>query len=84
MNVRPLIAVLAAAVLFGVSTPLAKLLLGEIPPVALAGLLYSGAFLGLGVYRGAAGCARRWSRSQRSAGEAPLDKRDLPGSPGLS
>jgi drug/metabolite transporter (DMT)-like permease len=78
MNVRPLVAVLASAVLFGASTPLAKLLLGGIPPVALAGLLYAGAFLGLAVYRGAAGCARRRSRSQGSAGEAPLEKRDLP------
>ena len=78
MNVRPLVAVLASAVLFGASTPLAKLLLGGIPPVALAGLLYAGAFLGLAVYRGMAGCARRWSRSLGSAGEAPLEKRDLP------
>jgi len=78
MNVRPLVAILVSAVLFGASMPLAKLLLGGIPPVALAGLLYAGAFLGLAVYRGAAGCARRWSRSQGSAGEAPLEKRDLP------
>ena len=78
MNVRPLVAVLASAVLFGASMPLAKLLLGGIPPVALAGLLYAGAFLGLAVYRGAAGFARRRSRSQGSAGEAPLEKRDLP------
>lgn len=78
MNVRPLVAVLASAVLFGASTPLAKLLLGGIPPVALAGLLYAGAFLGLAVYRGATGCARCWSRSQGRAGEAPLEKRDLP------
>jgi drug/metabolite transporter (DMT)-like permease len=42
---------LAAAVLFGVSTPLAKLLLGDIPPVLLAGLLYLGSGLGLGLWR---------------------------------
>ncbi len=78
MNVRPLVAVFASAALFGASLPLAKLLLGGIPPVALAGLLYAGAFLGLAVYRGAAGFARRRSRSQGSAGEAPLEKRDLP------
>ncbi len=78
MKFKPLSAVLASAVLFGVSTPLAKLLLGEIPPIALAGLLYAGAFLGLGVYLGAAGCARRWNRSRGSAGEAPLEKHDLP------
>jgi len=78
MKFKPLSAVLASAVLFGVSTPLAKLLLGGIPPIALAGLLYAGAFLGLAVYRGAAGCARRWNLTRGYAGEAPLEKHDLP------
>src|SRR5207245_1489878 len=39
---------LAGAALFGASTPVAKLLLGEIQPVLLAGLLYVGSGLGLG------------------------------------
>jgi drug/metabolite transporter (DMT)-like permease len=39
-----------AAGLFGASTPLAKLLLGEIPPLLLAGLLYLGSGLGLGLF----------------------------------
>lgn len=38
---------LMAAALFGASTPLAKLLLGETPPLMLAGLLYLGSGLGL-------------------------------------
>ena len=38
---------LAAAALFGASTPLAKVLVGEMPPVLLAGLLYLGSGLGL-------------------------------------
>lgn len=38
---------LTAAALLGVSAPLAKLLLGSIPAVLLAGLLYLGAALGL-------------------------------------
>jgi drug/metabolite transporter (DMT)-like permease len=38
---------LAAAALFGAGTPLAKLLLGEISPVVLAGLLYLGSGIGL-------------------------------------
>ena len=42
---------LAAAALFGASTPFAKLLVGEIPPVLLAGLLYLGSGLGLGLMR---------------------------------
>jgi drug/metabolite transporter (DMT)-like permease len=39
---------LAAALLFGASTPLAKLLGAELPPLLLAGLLYLGSGLGLG------------------------------------
>jgi len=38
-KLKPHFAVLGAAILFGAGTPLAKLLLGEIHPVALAGLL---------------------------------------------
>ena len=38
---------LASAVLFGMSTPLAKTLVGSIPPLLLAGLLYAGAGVGL-------------------------------------
>ncbi len=42
---------LCAAVLFGVSTPLAKLLVGEMPAILLGGLLYLGSGVGLGVAR---------------------------------
>ena len=42
---------LLAAALFGASTPLAKLLGGEIPPVLLAGLLYLGSGVGLAIIR---------------------------------
>ncbi|MGV8883549.1 MAG: DMT family transporter [Rhodoglobus sp.] len=42
---------LAAAVLFGAGTPLAKILLGDVSPWMLAGLLYLGSGLGLGLYR---------------------------------
>jgi len=38
---------LAAAALFGASTPFAKLLVGQIPPITLAGLLYLGSGTGL-------------------------------------
>ena len=38
---------LLAAALFGASTPLAKELLGEMHPIALAGLLYAGSGAGL-------------------------------------
>jgi len=47
---QPLIYILVSAALFGISPPLAKLLVKDIPPVALAGLLYLGSFLGLTIY----------------------------------
>jgi drug/metabolite transporter (DMT)-like permease len=46
MNRCALYALLAAA-LFGASAPMAKVLLGELPPVQLAGLLYLGSGVGL-------------------------------------
>lgn len=60
---------LAAAALFGASTPLAKLLLGEISPVVLAGLLYLGSGLGLALFK----FARSIDERPR---EAPLAARD--------
>jgi drug/metabolite transporter (DMT)-like permease len=38
---------LASALLFGLSTPLAKALVGAVPPLMLAGLLYAGSGIGL-------------------------------------
>lgn len=64
---------LLAALLFGASTPLAKLLLSDIPPVLLAGLLYAGSGLGLGVWL----LARRLKPLEPDA-ETPLRKRDFP------
>lgn len=42
---------LSAALLFGVGTPIAKLLLGPVNPWLLAGLLYLGSGLGLALWR---------------------------------
>jgi drug/metabolite transporter (DMT)-like permease len=50
MNRSVLYALLAAA-LFGASTPLAKLLIGDLSPILVGGLLYLGSGLGLGVAR---------------------------------
>lgn len=44
-------AALVAALLFGASTPLAKQLLHDVSPVLLAGLLYLGSGIGLGLIR---------------------------------
>ncbi|MCF8469111.1 MAG: EamA family transporter [Sneathiella sp.] len=53
-------AALLSALLFGISTPFAKFLLNEIDPWLLAGLLYLGAGIGLGVL----GLFRRGERAK--------------------
>ena len=63
---------LAAAVAFGASTPVAKLLLGSIDPWMMAGLLYLGSGLGLSIVIGL-----RHNFGFSSA-EASLSRRDLP------
>jgi drug/metabolite transporter (DMT)-like permease len=63
---------LAAAILFGASTPAAKVLLGGVDPWLLAGLLYLGSGLGLGLFAlGRAGLGLE-------QGEARIGARDLP------
>ena len=58
---------LAAAALFGASTPLVKLLMGELSPLLLAGLLYLGSGLGLVAIRLLRD--RGWRASGLAAGE---------------
>lgn len=48
MSLKSASPVLVAALLFGASTPLAKVLIGDVAPLLLAGLLYLGSGLGLG------------------------------------
>lgn len=64
---------LLSAVLFGASTPFAKLLVGHIPPVMLAGVLYLGSGLGLAVWLAV-------RRLARTAGDrsAPIVAHDWP------
>src|SRR5574337_43832 len=59
---------LAAAALFGASTPVAKLLVPGSGPLTLAGLLYLGAGLGL----------LAAAPSRRRDAEAPIQRSDLP------
>jgi drug/metabolite transporter (DMT)-like permease len=64
---------IAAAVLFGASTPFSKILLGRVDPVLLAGLLYLGSGCGLGIVW----LVRKMLR--KGAGrEAALKLNDLP------
>lgn len=58
---------LLAAALFGASTPLAKLLVGAVPPLLLGGLLYLGSGLGLGIARLVRD--KGWSASGLNPGE---------------
>lgn len=60
---------LAAAALFGASTPLAKLLGVGVPPMLLAGVLYLGSGLGLAIVRFARD--RGWRRSGLTVREWP-------------
>jgi drug/metabolite transporter (DMT)-like permease len=60
---------LAAALLFGASAPLAKVLLGDLPPWLLGGLLYLGSGLGLGLARWVRD--RGWRPSGLAPGEWP-------------
>lgn len=63
---------LTSAVLFGLATPLAKLLLGAMDAQMLAGLMYLGAGLGLGAVL----LGRR--ATSGPATEAPLRRHDMP------
>lgn len=65
---------LAAAILFGFSSPLAKLLLTDIDPLMMAGLLYIGAGGGLLAYELLTG--RFKDRDTRR--ETPIRREDLP------
>lgn len=63
----PVLIALGAAALFGLSTPLAKALVGAIDPWLLAGLFYLGSGVGLALLR-----------AVRAPAEAPLSGSDLP------
>lgn len=70
---RGIIYALLAAALFGASTPFAKVLIDNIAPVLLAGLLYLGSGLGLLAVWGL-----RRLRSADANRQAHLTRRDLP------
>src|SRR2546425_9014211 len=70
-NRRSIVFALAAAVLFGVSTPAAKFLVAQTDPWLTAGLLYLGPGSGLGI-------ARLLRRGLSRTKEAPPPLSDLP------
>lgn len=76
MSIRSAAPALGAALLFGASTPLAKMLTGGIAPILLAGLLYLGSGLGL------AGVLLVRNLTRKSAEAAPpgpaIPSREIP------
>lgn len=73
MSLRFASPALAAALLFGASTPLAKLLAGDVPPLLLAGLLYLGSGLGLGAL-----LLLRWLRDPAAAMQLRIPRAEWP------
>src|SRR5438067_8818866 len=69
MRRRAIAYALLSAALFGASTPLAKLLVGAINPLALAGVLYLGSGIGLAIWL----VLRALAQGER---RTPLAKRD--------
>jgi len=69
----PVTLAITSAIFFGVGTPFAKMLTGDVEPVVLAGLLYIGAFVGLSLI---SVLARLFGLGRRSG--APLTRRDAP------
>lgn len=66
-RLRPYVLAFAAAAFFGASFPLSKLLLRDLGPIGLAGLLYLSSGVGLG----------GWRLLRRDPREVPLGKSDL-------
>src|SRR5260370_39286102 len=74
MHRRAILYALASAALFGISTPAAKILLGAINPIVLAGLLYCGAGVGVALLR-------RFARGALQPSNAPqvaVNRKDVP------
>jgi drug/metabolite transporter (DMT)-like permease len=72
-NLTPFLQAIAAAALFGMSAPFAKLFLGEVEPVILAAFLYLGSGLGLLLLKGG-----QWLRGTAVRAETPISREDIP------
>jgi len=67
---KPVIFAILAAVCYGISSPIAKILLVNIPPIFMASLLYFGAGIGMGIVV--------LVKDTKNSNEAKLSKGDLP------
>jgi drug/metabolite transporter (DMT)-like permease len=75
MHRRAAALALISAALFGLSTPAAKVLLGQMDPSVLAGLLYCGAGLGAAALRRLGGA---WLLGPSQVAEVALQRKDFP------
>ncbi len=70
-KLRPMTYAILAAILFGISAPLAKLLLAQVAPITMAGLLYTGS-------GGAAGLVLLLRKCRKDhLVEAPIEKHEI-------
>lgn len=69
----PAMQAILAAALFGISTPLAKVLLGNVEPVLLSAFLYLGSGIGLVLFQS----VQRLTKKQ-AKNEASLTRKDIP------
>lgn len=73
LRIYPAMQAILAAILFGVSAPLSKILLGNIEPVPLASFLYLGSGIGLFLYQ-----LVNYIIVRQNFAEASLSKKDAP------
>ena len=71
MRKLPIIYAILAAVCYGISAPVSKLLLEDVPPILMASLLYLGAGLGMIV-------VTLFQKRETAEKEAAITKRELP------
>ena len=74
-NAGYILQALLAALFFGASAPLSKLLLGDVPPVLMAAFLYLGSGTGISLVK----LSQRLTQNQREAGVRAPDVRWLAG-----
>jgi drug/metabolite transporter (DMT)-like permease len=73
LKLPPFTFALGAAFLFGASTPACKVLLANVQPVLLAGVMYLASGLGLGAYS-----LIKWLSAEKHARESTMTSQDLP------
>ena len=74
-NIGFILQALLAALFFGASAPISKLLLGDVPPVLMAAFLYLGSGTGIALIK----LFQRLTSNQKEAGIKPPDIKWLAG-----